>query len=115
MGYHRLWSHRSYQAGTVLRIVLAILGTMAFQGSIKWWVLRHRLHHRYTDDLIHDPYSAKRGFWFSHMGWIFAKKSYPRMKFIDATDLLADPSESLQLSIYKYMLMVNEYSCPISA
>lgn len=47
MGYHRLWSHRSFEASFPLRLVLALMGTMAFQGSIKWWVLRHRLHHRY--------------------------------------------------------------------
>lgn len=47
MGYHRLWSHKTFEATLPLRIILAALGTMAFQGSIKWWVFRHRLHHRY--------------------------------------------------------------------
>lgn len=47
MGYHRLWSHKTFEASLPLRILLAGLGTMAFQGSIKWWVFRHRLHHRY--------------------------------------------------------------------
>jgi len=46
MGYHRLWSHRSFQAAWPLRLLLAALGTIAFQGSIRWWVVRHRLHHR---------------------------------------------------------------------
>ena len=49
MGYHRLWSHRAFQARTPLRILLAGMGCLGFQGSIKWWVLRHRLHHRFTD------------------------------------------------------------------
>ena len=48
MGYHRLWSHRSYRASWPVRLVLAFFGTIAFQGSIKWWVQRHRLHHRYA-------------------------------------------------------------------
>ncbi|KAJ3062466.1 hypothetical protein HDU98_001684, partial [Podochytrium sp. JEL0797] len=91
MGYHRLWSHRAYTATVPLRVILAIMGTMGFQGSIKWWVLRHRLHHRYTDDSIHDPYSASRGFWFSHMGWIFEKPTYTRMALVDASDLNDDP------------------------
>lgn len=47
MGYHRLWSHKTFEASLPLRILLAGLGTIAFQGSIKWWVFRHRLHHRY--------------------------------------------------------------------
>jgi len=89
VGYHRLWSHRAFEAKLPLRAVLAVLGTLGFQGSIKWWVLRHRLHHRWTDT-EHDPYSAAKGFWFSHMGWIFKKPHYPRMKLIDASDLNAD-------------------------
>lgn len=46
MGYHRLWSHRAFKARMPLRILLALCGTFGFQGSIKWWVKRHRLHHR---------------------------------------------------------------------
>ncbi|KAI8611605.1 hypothetical protein BC830DRAFT_1213393 [Chytriomyces sp. MP71] len=91
MGYHRLWSHRSYTATPALRVLLALMGTSAFQGSIKWWVLRHRLHHRYTDDNTHDPYSAGRGFWFSHIGWIFERPTYTRIGMVDASDLNEDP------------------------
>lgn len=90
LGYHRLWSHRSYTAQVPLRIALAIMGTMGFQGSIKWWVVRHRLHHRYTDTES-DPYSAERGLFYSHMGWIFRKPYYPKVKLIDLSDLNADP------------------------
>ncbi|CAG8814094.1 17951_t:CDS:2, partial [Racocetra persica] len=85
-----LWSHRTFTARLPFRAALAMMGTLAFQGSIKWWVLRHRLHHRFTDT-EHDPYSAAKGFWFSHMGWIFRKPYYPRLKLVDATDLNADP------------------------
>lgn len=46
MGYHRLWSHKTYEGSLFLKIILAFLGTIAFQGSIKWWAFRHRLHHR---------------------------------------------------------------------
>lgn len=90
VGYHRLWSHRSFTARAPLRLVLAIMGTMGFQGSIKWWVIRHRLHHRYTDT-DSDPYSAEKGLFHSHMGWIFVKPHYPKVKLIDQTDLNADP------------------------
>jgi len=99
VGYHRLWSHKAYTARLPLRAALAFMGTLAFQGSIKWWVLRHRLHHRYTDS-DHDPYSATKGFWFSHMGWIFAKPHYPRMKLIDQSDLNADPVVVFQHKYY---------------
>jgi stearoyl-CoA desaturase (delta-9 desaturase) len=46
MGYHRLWSHKSFEASFLLKSVLVFLGTLGFQGSAKWWVHRHRLHHR---------------------------------------------------------------------
>ncbi|KAF8514750.1 hypothetical protein JB92DRAFT_3088505 [Gautieria morchelliformis] len=90
IGYHRLYSHRAFQAPLGVRVVLAILGSMAFQGSIKWWCLRHRLHHRFTDDPVHDPYSASRGLFYSHMGWIFFKPSYSRMASVDRSDLEKD-------------------------
>jgi hypothetical protein len=54
-GYHRLWSHRAFTAALPLRITLAWMGSMGFQGSIKWWVLRHRLHHRYVPELPSSP------------------------------------------------------------
>lgn len=54
MGYHRLWSHRSFVATEPLRWFLALVALFGAQGSIKWWVLRHRVHHRWTDS-EHDP------------------------------------------------------------
>jgi stearoyl-CoA desaturase (delta-9 desaturase) len=93
MGYHRLWSHRTYTARWPLRFILAILGTLSFQGSIKWWSERHRLHHRFTDS-DHDPYDARRGFWFSHMGWIFQKPYYRKLPLVDVSDLTKDPSKT---------------------
>ncbi|KAJ3107876.1 hypothetical protein HDU97_002808 [Phlyctochytrium planicorne] len=112
MGYHRLWSHKSFKAGVFLRSALAVMGTMGFQGSIKWWVLRHRLHHRYTDDPVHDPYAASKGFWFSHMGWIFAKPKYTRMKLIDASDLNADPIVRFQHKYYPYLALFSGFVVP---
>lgn len=41
-GYHRLWSHKSYEASIPLKVILMVCGTLGFQGSIKWWVVRHR-------------------------------------------------------------------------
>ncbi|KZP25296.1 hypothetical protein FIBSPDRAFT_918440 [Athelia psychrophila] len=94
IGYHRLYSHRAFRAGLPVRVLLAALGSAAFQGSIKWCVesrcLRHRLHHRFTDDPIHDPYAATRGLFYSHMGWIFYKPTYERMELVDREDLDRD-------------------------
>ncbi|KAM0788281.1 hypothetical protein ACM66B_001427 [Microbotryomycetes sp. NB124-2] len=99
VGYHRLWSHRAFTATLPLRIVLAAMGCLGFQGSIKWWVLRHRLHHRFTDT-DSDPYNAQKGLYHSHMGWIFRKPDYPLMKLIDRKDLEADPVVRFQHRYY---------------
>lgn len=69
-GYHRLWSHKTYDAHPVVKIVLAIGGAMAVQNSILHWSSDHRVHHKHVDVNEKDPYSAKKGFWFSHIGWM---------------------------------------------
>ncbi|MBY5993995.1 acyl-CoA desaturase [Ferrimonas balearica] len=69
-GYHRLWSHKAWQAHPVVQWLLAIGGAMALQNSILHWSSDHRRHHKHVDDNQRDPYSAGRGFWFSHIGWM---------------------------------------------
>ncbi|KAF9053392.1 hypothetical protein BJ165DRAFT_1339927 [Panaeolus papilionaceus] len=100
VGYHRLHSHKSFRASLPVRVVLAILGSGAFQGSIKWWTLRHRLHHRYTDDPIHDPYAATRGMFYAHIGWVFFRPVYERMGMIEKDDLENDPVVRYQHKYY---------------
>ncbi|QRV80236.1 Fatty acid desaturase [Ceratobasidium sp. AG-Ba] len=100
IGYHRLWSHKSFTARRPLRMILAIMGALGFQGSIKWWCLRHRLHHRFTDDPVHDPYAATRGLLYAHVGWIFRKPKYERMSRIEKDDLEADPVVQFQHKFY---------------
>lgn len=73
-GYHRLFSHRTYEATWPARILFIFFGAGAFQDSIITWCTDHRYHHNYTDT-EKDPYNAKRGFWFSHMGWMLSKET----------------------------------------
>ncbi|KAK7451292.1 hypothetical protein VKT23_012632 [Stygiomarasmius scandens] len=100
IGYHRLYSHRAFRASLGVRVALAAMGSSGFQGSIKWWCLRHRLHHRFTDDPVHDPYAATRGLLFSHMGWIFFKPTYEKMELVDREDLDNDPVVRFQHKHY---------------
>ena len=79
LGYHRLLTHRSLQVPKGLEYGLAIIGALALQGGPIFWVAGHRLHHAYTEDIDKDPYSAKRGFWWSHMLWLM----YHRADFFD--------------------------------
>lgn len=69
-GYHRLWSHKTYNAHPLLRFIFALGGAFALQNSALHWSSDHRVHHRHVDNNDKDPYSAKRGFWFSHIGWM---------------------------------------------
>lgn len=97
VGFHRLFTHRSFEASRPLKIVLALLGSMSFQGSVIGWVADHRRHHMFADR-AGDPHSPHqrgdeqlggwRGFWHAHMGWFFIHDSTSRSRF--AADLLAD-------------------------
>ncbi|QYJ78996.1 acyl-CoA desaturase [Shewanella acanthi] len=69
-GYHRLWSHKAYKAHPAVRFFYALGGALALQNSALHWASDHRVHHKHVDDNDKDPYSAKMGFWYSHIGWM---------------------------------------------
>ncbi|KAI0778965.1 fatty acid desaturase-domain-containing protein [Trametes elegans] len=112
VGYHRLYSHRAFRATWPARAFLAILGAGGFQGSIKWWCLRHRLHHRFTDDPAHDPYAATKGLLWSHMGWIFYKSRYEKLESIDRDDLEDDIVVRLQHEYYIPLALLTGFVMP---
>ncbi|PPS43903.1 acyl-CoA desaturase [Chroococcidiopsis sp. TS-821] len=89
IGFHRYFSHRAFQTSTPVRAILAVLGSMAAQGGVIYWVAHHRRHHQYTDEPgdPHSPYL--RGFWHAHIGWLFEGQITNTMLF--AKDLLRDP------------------------
>nr|QDH43437.1 stearoyl-CoA 9-desaturase 1 [Metschnikowia australis] len=89
-GYHRLYAHKSYDAHWTVRAFFAFFGAGAVQGSIKWWGHSHRVHHRYTDT-NRDPYDARQGFWYSHMGWMLTKANPKNRARADISDLTSDP------------------------
>jgi stearoyl-CoA desaturase (delta-9 desaturase) len=80
-GYHRLWAHKTYQAHPILEFILAIGGAFALQNSILHWSSDHRVHHKHVDDNDKDPYSAKMGFWHSHIGWML--REYQSSQYSD--------------------------------
>jgi stearoyl-CoA desaturase (delta-9 desaturase) len=100
VGFHRLFTHRSFTTTPWLRGVFAALGSAAIEGPVISWVADHRKHHAFADQ-PGDPHSphvdhgvgwrgALRGLLHAHMGWLFihtqrgARKRY-------APDLVADP------------------------
>lgn len=99
-GYHRLWAHRTYQATWIVRFMLMIGGTLGIQNSILFWASGHRTHHQHVDDVDHDPYSAKRGFWYSHIGWMLRNYPSGTSNYKNASDLLNDPLVMFQHNYY---------------
>lgn len=110
LGYHRLWSHRSYKASTPLQIFLLAGGTSAVQGSCYWWARAHRSHHRYTDTDL-DPYNANRGLLWTHVGWMIFKSSI-RSGPSDISDLRHDPVIKWQHRHYFPLVVLFGYLLP---
>ena len=99
IGFHRLFTHRSYETFKSIRYGLAVLGSMAVQGPVIRWVSDHRKHHSFADR-EGDPHSPHAGFgpglrgklaglWHAHVGWLF--RNVGRAEWTKyAKDLLAD-------------------------
>ena len=98
VGFHRLFTHRSFECNAGVKLALGITGSMATQGPLFYWVATHRLHHQASDRPgdPHSPHEFGRGFrtllrgWaHAHFGWLFAVpgKRYFRV----VADLARDP------------------------
>jgi stearoyl-CoA desaturase (delta-9 desaturase) len=80
LGYHRMFTHRAFESSRAFRAVIAVLGSMAVEGSVITWVADHRKHHAFTDQ-DGDPHSPHlsgdgfwggvKGLWHAHIGWLF--------------------------------------------
>ena len=98
VGFHRLFSHRSFVPARWLKVTLAIAGTMGIEGSVTSWVSQHRRHHVFTDR-PGDPHSPVpsgpgagnqiRGLWHAHAGWLFVPNEVNAERW--SKDLLDDP------------------------
>jgi stearoyl-CoA desaturase (Delta-9 desaturase) len=100
IGYHRLLTHRSFEAPRPVRYALAIMGQTAVQGPVVDWVADHRKHHAFTDE-EGDPHSphghgggfkgALHGLYHAHVGWLFLTQGRAdRRRY--ARDLMDDPT-----------------------
>ncbi|MDQ6749371.1 MAG: acyl-CoA desaturase [Actinomycetota bacterium] len=99
VGFHRLFTHRSFQTGPFLRGLLAALGSAAVEGPVIEWVANHRMHHAHSDR-EGDPHSphvghgggwrgALRGLAHAHLLWLFRSDFANQERY--APDLLKDP------------------------
>jgi len=112
-GYHRLWSHRTFQAHWSLRLFLALWGGQALQNSVLVWSARHRVHHRHVDDNERDPYSIGRGFWFAHIGWMLREYPSGKVDFSLVKDLQRDPIVAWQHRWYWPMTIFMNAGLPL--
>ena len=76
-GYHRYFSHRSYECHRAVKLFYLLFGAAALQAPILNWVSDHRAHHRFVDQ-EEDPYNINKGFMWAHIGWTFRKDIRPR-------------------------------------
>jgi stearoyl-CoA desaturase (Delta-9 desaturase) len=115
-GYHRLWAHKTYEAHWTLRLFFMIFGSMSLQNSAFVWCSGHRTHHLKVDDIEHDPYSIKRGFWFAHIGWML--REYPsshKGDFTNIPDLRRDPLLQFQHRFYVPLALGTNIGFPLLA
>ncbi|RZC41574.1 hypothetical protein BDFB_013955, partial [Asbolus verrucosus] len=113
-GAHRLWSHRSYKAKWPLRLILTFFNTLAFALSVIDWSRNHRLHHKFSETDA-DPHNAKRGFFFSHIGWLLCRRHSQveeKLKQIDVSDLWADPLLMYQHKYYHSLMLLTCFVIP---
>jgi stearoyl-CoA desaturase (delta-9 desaturase) len=104
VGYHRLWAHKAFEAHPVLQFILALGGAFALQNSALHWSSDHRVHHKFVDQNDKDPYSAKKGFWYSHIGWML--REYQR-------DTYSDYSNCRDLQKNKIVMWQHKYYLPL--
>jgi stearoyl-CoA desaturase (Delta-9 desaturase) len=114
-GYHRLWAHRTYEAHGALRFFYVIFGAMALQNSALVWCSGHRTHHLHVDDNERDPYSAKRGFWFSHIGWMIRDYPSGAQNLMNVPDLKRDPLLQFQHRFYVPLTIFTNIGFPVAA
>ena len=97
LGFHRLFTHRSFRARRPLRIALGVAGSMAVEGSLISWVSHHRRHHVYADQAgdPHSPWTVDRGdfrrlrgLFHAHVGWLFSGAQSSPKRW--SRDLLGD-------------------------
>ena len=89
LGYHRLFSHITFQARLPVRLFTLIFGAAAFENSVLLWASEHRRHHKHVDH-DEDPYCIAKGFFYAHIGWLLFKLKNDE-PFDNIADLQKDP------------------------
>jgi stearoyl-CoA desaturase (Delta-9 desaturase) len=101
LGYHRYFSHRTFRTSRPMQFLIAWWAQSSLEKGVLWWAGHHRNHHRFADtpEDIHSP--ARRGFFWSHIGWILSNRyddapldvirdmaQYPELRWLDRWHLV---------------------------
>jgi stearoyl-CoA desaturase (delta-9 desaturase) len=110
-GYHRYFAHRSFKTSRAMQFLLALGAQSAAQRGVLWWASHHRWHHKFSDmpEDVHSP--RRRGFWYSHIGWVVSPtwgqthadlvkdlSGYPELRFLDRDLIHLLPTVALALA-----------------
>lgn len=122
-GYHRYFSHRTYQTSRLFQFILGFLGATSAQKGPIWWASHHRHHHQFSDT-EHDVHSPRiDGLWWAHVGWVLSTQfidtrkelikdllKFPELRFLDRNHLIAPISLAVGLYFLGAYLQANHPS-----
>lgn len=109
VGYHRYFTHRSFDTSSPVAFLLGVLGSLAWQGPAIEWAEVHRRHHRHSDrpDDPHSPHACGGGLWgmikgaiYAHQGWMFLVNIRAPDMARYSPDLRADATVRLVSRLY---------------
>jgi stearoyl-CoA desaturase (Delta-9 desaturase) len=113
VGYHRLFTHRSFETSLPMRIVLAIVGSMAVEGPVLKWVAHHRCHLQHSDrpDDPHSPHlhgegisGFFKGLFHAHLGWIFMPDTMNLRRYV--ADLMSERSMRVISALFPVWVLI---------
>lgn len=112
-GYHRYFTHRSFETNNFIKVFLGVSGSMAAQGPIMYWTAVHRRHHQFSDKDMdpHSPHSygeglwqQVQGFWHAHVGWMLNLQGMDWIRIV--RDLLRDRWVMWMNKHYLWLMML---------
>ncbi|MAT80397.1 MAG: acyl-CoA desaturase [Phycisphaerae bacterium] len=111
IGFHRYFSHKSFECPRWVKWMLGITGSMACQGDLYWWCAVHRTHHQHSDeaDDPHSPHVGSGGrlrrFIYSHFGWLFRIEQPDQQRYVP--DLKADRDLQIISKLFPFWVFLS--------
>lgn len=110
LGYHRLFSHKAFEARWPVKLLTLIFGSGTFEGSCLEWSSDHRRHHKHVDH-DDDPYDISQGFFHAHIGWLLFRMK-PILPMDNVADLRKDKLVVWQYKHWKWVGILVGFGLP---